>query len=413
MPIKDLQKKDKPGLSRAGVIRLGYKLRKCKKCKVNYPATGACPKCKSDKNFTTYTRNMEHFPVEFPTASDHFVLTDAPGVAEILGTDKPKELKIWFPFDDIDLVFPAYHQLWSAGSLICRGDAEQIIYAIDPQNGKAIIRDGVAIDDFVSKIPVGDDKTKDANFKIGQFMRCPGLEHDAYSRCATCKPNAMLIVLLRDVPRLAYYQIATTSKHNVSKITEELTFFKESVGQLRGIPFILKLEEREISAPTGDGGKRQRVKKHLLSLEVDPEYYQRLMATQYRLAAPERQVELLKSGDDEIIDEVAEVVTEKHAPNIGSIEPPMWTPPNGNDDSEFITDDWDLFKADILEKISFYRDEDHVADTMNELELAYDVSNEEYLFDQLARHASNQADQQIADETADMILGKEQPELPS
>lgn len=394
MPIKDLQKKDKPGLSRAGVIRLGYKMRKCNTCG-NVRAADKCPKCgKSD--FKMRKQGEEMVPIEFPVPSDHFVLTDAPGVAEAIGTDKPRELRIWFPFNDIDQVFPAYHQLWSASSLICRGDGERIEYAINPQSGKPIIRDGLAIDDF---------KTKDGDFKRGEFMACPGNEHGLYSRCEACKPNAMLIVLLRDVPRLAYYQISTTSIHNIIELTEQMNYISDpkNVGKLQGVPFILKLQEREISAPSGKDGQRRRVKRFLLSLEVDPDYYKQLMEMHRHLAAPERKLQI-ESG--EVVDEVAEVMeTAQPLPVDVKMEPPEWSAPNGNDDSEFVTVDWDLFCDRVIDNIAYYQDVEHLTEAMNTLKIAYDPENEDFIFEQLSRHASSQADQKLAEETADSILG--------
>lgn len=395
MPIKDLQK-DKPGLSRAGVIRLGYKMRKCTKCG-NVRAADKCPKCNGTK-FKSYKRDGREIILEFPTQADHFVLNDAPDVIEALGTDKPAELRIWFPFDDIDLVFPAYHQLWSAGALICRGDGEKIEYAINPQTGRTIVRDGIALEDF---------KTKDGDFKRGDVMGCPGMAHDTYSRCQNCKPNAMLIVLLRDVPRLAYYQIATTSIHNVVNLTQQLTYIKQEVGRLKGVPFILKYGMREISAPAGEGGKRQRVKKYLLSLEVDPEYYRRIVEMQSQLAAPER---MLLSDGEFVEAETEEIETTKPAPEIGTIEPPMWMAPNGGDDSEFVTDDWDAFCTRVVEEISFYRHKNDIINAMNANELDYDVENEELIFDTLAKYAQTQADMDIAQQEADGIITEQ--ELP-
>jgi hypothetical protein len=393
MPIKDLQR-NRPGLSRAGIVRLGYKMRKCKGCG-NVPAADKCPKC-GKKDFKMRKQGENLVPIEFPTPADHFVLTDAPGVAEALGDTKPTELRIWFPFNEIDMVFPAFYQYWVSGGLVCRGDGEHILYTINPQSGKTIIRDGQAVLDF---------EAKDWRCEIGEVLPCSGKDGNLYKKCAECKPNAMLIVLLRDVPRLAYYQIATTSIHNIVNLTEQLTYIKENVGKLQGVPFILKLAEREISAPVGDNGKRQRVKKHLLSLEVDPEYYQRIVQMQHQLAAPERRL-LAEPESSPVI----EVEPSKPAPEISTIEPPVWMAPNGGDDSEFITTDWDAFCARVMENIPYYADDVSIASTMENLNcLNYDPENEDFIFAQLARHAQKQADLDIAHQEADAIL--EQPAL--
>jgi hypothetical protein len=347
MAIKDLQT-TKPGLARAGVIRLGYKVKKNGK--------------------------------EYPTPSDHFVLKDAPGVAEALGNERPKELRIYLPFDDIDLVLPAYHQYWVASALVCRGDGESIQYAINPNTGQVVIRDGVAIADFES------GKTQ---YKAGQHMPCPGMTHDLYPKCQHCKPNAMLIVMLRDVPRLAYYQIATTSIHNIIGLTEQLTYIKQTIGRLQGVPFILKLAPRKISVPKSDGKGRMRTEKYLLSLEVDPEWVQSLMTAQRQLSAPERKLLAATIDEEEIID------VEPAKPAVSTVhtfvEPPVWFPPNGSDDSgDYEAEDWQMFAAQVCEALPFYGDIASVGHTMEALELVYDPENEQHIFDTLAEYAEGQ-----------------------
>ena len=150
----------------------------------------------------------------------------------------------------------------------------------NPAVGAVIVRDGQAIADF---------EAKDWQCKAGESLACSGKDKKLYTKCKHCKPNAMLIVLLRDVPRLAYYQIATTSIHNIVNLTKQMTFIKQTVGRLQGVPFILKLEAKNISVPKDDGG-RIRTKKYLLSLEVDPKWMKRLLQTQEQLADPQRQL---------------------------------------------------------------------------------------------------------------------------
>jgi len=382
MAIKDLQR-NTPGLARAGVIRLGYKLMKCQKCG-NVRAGDKCPQCKGSK--LKKTRNGDI--LTFPTQADHFVLTDAPGVTEALGNPKPKELRIYFPFDEIDQVFPAYHQNWVASALVCRGDGEHILYAINPQSGEIIVRDGQAITDC---------KSKDGEFEKGDYMTCPGMSHDTYTRCQHCKPNAILVVLLRDVPRLAYYQIATASIHNIVNLTEQLTYIKQSVGRLQGVPFILKLTPQNISVPKSGGNGRMRTEKHLLSLEVDPEWVQQLMDTKSQLATPARR--LLPAPDEaDVIDIEPEPQPE------AAMEPVEWFPPNGNDDSEFLADDWQAFVDRVLANIPYYETVENIAATMDILLIAYDPENEDFLYDQLARHAQSKADLDLARQEADGIL---------
>lgn len=407
MTMKDLQR-DKPGLARAGVIRLGYKVKRCqnKTCKtLNLAEATRCQKC-----------NGQQFGKEYPTPADHFVLRDAPGVAEALGTSEPRELRVWLPFNEIENVFPAYHQYWVASALVCRGDGEIITYAINPQMGRVIIRDGRVVEAFESKGLDGQQ----VHYDLNQLMPCPGVKHDLYPKCANCKPNAMLLVMLRDVPRMAYYQIATTSIWNIVNLTSELVFIQEKTGgRLSGVPFVLKLEEREISVPAeaqadGNGKRtvtgRQRVKKWLLSLEVDEDWYRQLLAVERQLAAPDRLLALPEFGGEtqNLASRPAPDVVYAQPPPQPSrpfvVEPPVWLPPNGGDDSggDEEDDDWPRFAADVIDAVPFYADADAVAQAMADLGLEYDPENEQHIFDTLADYAGRQADRAAG----------EQPELP-
>jgi hypothetical protein len=231
-------------LKRAGIIRLGHK-----------------EVAKSGK--------------EYPVADDHFVLKDAPELIEVYGAE-PRRLNVYLPFDEPDRNFPAWHQLWAAGGLLCRGDGQTVEYAVDPPTGEVIVRKGAA--------------TRSGTFagikmSEGHPVNCPGLAHGLYARCRDCRPNAVLIVLVREVPRLAYYQVATGSIHNIVNLTGQMRWVKENVGRLQGVPFILELRPDKISTP-GSNGKRVRREKYLLHLEPDPEWVRACLAEMHRRALP-------------------------------------------------------------------------------------------------------------------------------
>lgn len=236
MPILDLQQDAAPRLKRAGIIRLGIKKKNAR-------------------------------GVEYPSATEYFVLKDAPGVEAICKTDKPTRLNVMFPFNEIERNFPAWHQLWRAGGLVCRGNGERVEYAINPETGEALVKGGRA------RI-TGDQCGM--NLKSGHPVKCPGMEHDLYPRCLKCRPGAMLIVMMREMPRLAYYQISTGSIHNIIKLTGQMRYLLEWLGKLEGVPFILELRPEKISTPSGPNGKRARRVKHLLNLEVDPAWVEEM-----------------------------------------------------------------------------------------------------------------------------------------
>jgi len=307
MPIKDLQKRV-PMLKRGGIIRLGYKEKKI----VN------------DKE------------IWYPVAADHFVLKDAPDLTELYGP-QPRLLNVLFPFDDIDRVFQAWHQRWRAGGLQCRGDGDTVQYAVDPNTGRVLVRDGQALQAFTCN---GE------TFKNGDLVPCPGLAHDLYPKCKECSPNALLILLIREKPRLVYYQLATTSKHNIVKLTGQLEFLRRSAGRLTGIPLILELRPEEISTPSGDGGKRVRRTKYLLSLEPDPQWVQALLTAQQAEALP---------GIPERVMPATEAIEPSPPPPSGHsddtpMEPPLWEAPLEGEDIQDAEWDEGLFDANQAEQ---------------------------------------------------------------
>jgi hypothetical protein len=246
MPILDLQKRATARLKRAGIIRLGIK--------------------------KTSARTGK----EYPAATDYFVLRDAPDLIDIYG-DKPTRLNVLLPFDEIDRNFPAWHQLWSAGGLVCQGNGEFIDYAVSPQTGEVLVRDGRAL--------ISNGLGNGIKITAGEPVACPGLDH-SYSRCKNCRPRALLVVIIPEMGRLAYYQVATGSIHNIINLTGQMRWYQERIGRLQGIPFVLELRAESISTPSGEGGKRARREKYLLSLETHPEYVQAMLKEMSARALP-------------------------------------------------------------------------------------------------------------------------------
>lgn len=288
MPILDLQQDAGARLKRAGIIRLGIKK-------------------KSE-------RTGKMYPAETP----HFVLKDASGLADIYGL-APKRLNVYLPFNEVDRNLIAWHQNWVAGGLICRGDGERIEYAVDAKTGEVIVKKGQA---------AGTGTFDGIKMTVGHPVKCPGLSHDLYPRCRDCRPNALLIVLIREVSRLAYYQIATSSIHNIVNLTGQMRWVKENIGRLQGVPFILERRPDSISTP-GNNGKRVRREKYLLHLEPDPEWVKAMMAEMCRRALPggDRMPALPASVDgEEVID---------HALEVAKLDDePIWEPVEHYDDEQ-------------------------------------------------------------------------------
>jgi hypothetical protein len=286
MPIFDLQDRATARLKRAGMIRLGVK-------KVN----------KNGK--------------EYPFATDYFVLKDAPDLKPVYG-EQPKRLNVWLPFNEIERNMPSWHQMWLASGLVCRGDGQRIDYAVNPKTGEVIVRNGKA---------ATTGKVEDLKLNTGNDVACPGMAHNLYNRCSQCKPGALLIIMIREVSRLAYYQIATGSIHNIVNLTGQMGWYIENFGRLQGIPFVLELRPEKISTPSGKNGQRVRREKFLLNLEADPEWVRLQMAEMHRRTLPSgAPVAALPEPAEQVIDMDVSTVS-------GFDDEPVWEPPHENYDA--------------------------------------------------------------------------------
>lgn len=253
MPIRDRSNRR---LVRLGVIRLGHKEKQTKK----------------RKDGTTYE-------VEYPTQDDHFVLTDAPELAEVYG-EQPRELDVLLPFPDVTRNFDAYYQVWAGGVLVCQGDGEQVLYStpftvqvsdkgathVYNASGDTLVSNGIAQVRFTWNGSI---------FKPGDTVACPGQSADLYPHCAACKLNGMLKVMMSDprLFRMGYYQVSTGSKRNYDTIMGTLEMLPAE--RLNGIPFKLRMVE-ESTTYKDSNGKRAKGTKWFLQLEPDPAFTRHL-----------------------------------------------------------------------------------------------------------------------------------------
>jgi hypothetical protein len=83
-----------------------------------------------------------------------------------------------------------------------------------------------------------------------------------------CVKSAELRVVLPDLKAMGFFKVLTHSTWDILSISQQLRMVYQSAGRLRGIPFLLRRSPREIFA--NYGGKKSRVTKSLLSIEVHP-----------------------------------------------------------------------------------------------------------------------------------------------
>lgn len=167
-----------------------------------------------------------------PTKLDHFIVTtteydkktgDLKLDDRIMSKLEPncRRLRISFPYDDINLNFQSSFARYTKTKCLCRGDG------------------------------------KYARTHEGQVITC-NPETCGFGRngANTCKPSAILSVLLEDVPGIGgVYKFRTTSWNSIRNIYSSLIFITSKItgGILAGIPLDLVLIPKTVQIPGGKG----------------------------------------------------------------------------------------------------------------------------------------------------------------
>ena len=167
---------------------------------------------------------------------------------------KPTEVDILLPFNSVEENFEAWRETYVAGGLVHRCDGERIWYEIDPRTGEKLVTNGVP------------------------EKRCDGHRE--------CKPTGRLKVLIPQLQRLAYLTVMTTSLHDIMNLSRQLEALLQINGKLAGVPLKLRRRPVMISTPSGEGGKRARREKWLLSIEADPHWVKAKLLAMKAAALP-------------------------------------------------------------------------------------------------------------------------------
>lgn len=90
-----------------------------------------------------------------------------------------------------------------------------------------------------------------------------------------CVKSAELRVVIPNLGAMGFFKVLTHSTWDIISISQQLQMIYQSAGRLKGIPFLLKRSPREIFA--NYQGKKNRVTKSLLSIEVHPDVADRVL----------------------------------------------------------------------------------------------------------------------------------------
>lgn len=204
----------------------------------------------------------------------------------IYGT-QPAEIKIILPFNEIERMWDAWLEAYTAGRMVARADGEYFLYLVDTETGKILVKNGI-------DVQTGQPRPY-LDAPVGWYTTQAGKKEAIW-----CKPTGRLKVIVPELQRAAYLTVMTTSIYDIANLSDQLRAFQTiNGGQLAGIPLMLRRRPRSISTPNADGSRARRV-KWLLSIEADPEWVKaRLMATK-QAALPGNGLALLPEGESEV-----------------------------------------------------------------------------------------------------------------
>lgn len=173
----------------------------------------------------------------YPKAVDYFVCPSA--IQEFYG-EKPKELPIMIPVEDIEQWASQFYRCYSASrGLICKGDGENATALVDTKTGEIATKDS-------PNTELRDIKCDPDTCRMMQANQC--------------RPIMNLQFLIPKVPGLGVWQLGTSSINSIKNINSAAALIKGMCGRVSMIPLTLKLEKMEVSPE----GKKKNI--YVLSL---------------------------------------------------------------------------------------------------------------------------------------------------
>jgi len=213
----------------------------------------------------TMGRDLTYFRVEI----DEKEVETIAAFKAIYGSE-PTDLLVTLAFNELDKVWDAWYEAYTAGRLVARSDGETYLYRVNPKTGEVLTGKGAVIP-FIKDEIIGTYTNQKNNKEMP----------------IKCKPVGRLRVVLPELKRLAYLTVMTTSIHDIINLSGEiqaLSMFNN--GRIAGIPLILKRRPKEVSCPRPDG-TRARYIKWMLSIEADPNWVSKLLEAKQQLSLPE------------------------------------------------------------------------------------------------------------------------------
>lgn len=215
--------------------------------------------------------DLKYFRVEF----DEREVESAEIFRRVYG-NQPTEINILLPFNEVEKVWDAWHEAYTAGRMVARSDGEYLTYLLDVDTGEV-------------RVLGGHPKTPHpADGIVGYYTDGKGNRQPI-----KLKPVGRMKVVIPELKRLAYLTLHTTSIHDIMNLSSQLEAIRVmNSGRIAGVPLILRRRPKMISTPAPDG-QRVRREKWLLSIEADPQWVKAKLLEIKHLSLPGNGLNLL------------------------------------------------------------------------------------------------------------------------
>lgn len=171
-------------------------------------------------------KDLDYFRVVFSEGEQ-----DAEALFRAAYGDKPREINIFLPFDELDRCWEAWYEAYTASKMVARGDGEFFQYRVSLASGEILVKDW-------------------KNAQTG--LPAPQVEivGKAGKSEIKMKPRGRLRVIVPEIGKFAYLQLTTGSIIDIRNIQDNLDGIRMVTGgRLVGIPMILKRRKISVSIP--------------------------------------------------------------------------------------------------------------------------------------------------------------------
>jgi hypothetical protein len=236
-----------------------------------FPAIGSIRKGAKKTEANKPGGDLKYFRVEFDERE-----TESAEIFRKIYGNQPTEINILLPFNEIDKVWDAWHEAYTAGRMVARSDGEFLTYLLDVETGEV-------------RVLGGHPKTPHpADGIVGYYKDSKGSRQPI-----KLKPVGRMKVVIPELKRLAYLTLHTTSIHDIMNLSSQLEAIRVmNSGRIAGVPLILRRRPKMISTPAPDG-QRVRREKWLLSIEADPQWVKAKLLEIKHLSLPGNGLNLL------------------------------------------------------------------------------------------------------------------------